>query len=61
MTRGSAPIQVDRGDYHLILDHVPEWVCRQCGEPCFEASEVDLIQDAVQALDERTKRLAASA
>lgn len=61
MVRGHAPFQVDREDYHLVLDHVPAWVCGQCGEAYFEPSEVDLIQDAINALDERTRRLAASA
>ncbi|HWL93667.1 MAG TPA: YgiT-type zinc finger protein [Phycisphaerae bacterium] len=61
MSRRDAPFQVDRNGYHLILDHVPAWVCEQCGEAYFEPPEVDLIQDAVRALDERTQRLAASA
>jgi hypothetical protein len=52
---------VDRRDYHLTLDRVPAWVCQQCGEAYFEPKEVDRIQDAVRALDERTQRLAASA
>jgi YgiT-type zinc finger domain-containing protein len=60
MIRGSAPFQVDRKGYHLILDHVPAWVCQQCGEAYFEPNEVDGIQDAIRALDQRTVQLAAS-
>ena len=61
MRRGEAPFQIDRRDYHLIFDRVPAWVCGQCGEAYFESPEVDLIQDAVRAVDERTEKFAASA
>jgi YgiT-type zinc finger domain-containing protein len=61
MIRGDAPFRVDRNDYHLLLDRVPAWICKQCGEAYFEPAEVDRIQEAVRALDERTRRLAASA
>src|SRR5437867_2848425 len=27
---------VDRNGYHLSFDHVPAWVCTQCGKPYFE-------------------------
>ena len=61
MIRGDSPFQVDRKGYHLILDRVPAWVCQQCGEVYFEAAEVDAIQEAIRALDERTRRLAVPA
>lgn len=61
MTHGEAPFQVDRENYHLILDRVPAWICQQCGEAYFEPTEVDWIQDAVRSLDERTRRLPATA
>ena len=57
--RATAPFYVDRNGYHLAFDNVPAWVCGQCGEPCFEEREVDAIQGAIRALDERTRQLVA--
>jgi len=57
MERKSAPFQTDRKGYHLTLDEIPAWVCRQCGEAYFEESEVGAIQDVIQSLDKRTKKL----
>lgn len=56
----TAPFQIDRKGYHLVLDAVPAWVCSQCGEAYFENTEVDTIQDVLRTLDERTERLAAA-
>lgn len=61
MSRGDAPFRVDRKNYHLTIDHVPAWICQQCGEAYFEPTEVDWIQEAARSLDERTRKLAASA
>ena len=36
---------------------VPAWVCTQCGEPYFEAREVDLIQNALRDLDRESAAL----
>ena len=41
MERGVAPFHVDRKGYHLVLDKVPAYVCRQCGEVYFAETEVD--------------------
>jgi YgiT-type zinc finger domain-containing protein len=54
----AAPFQVDRKGYHLTLEAVPAWVCRQCGEPYFEEREVDRIQDVIRQMDQRTEELA---
>jgi YgiT-type zinc finger domain-containing protein len=54
----TAPFQVDRKGYHLMLDAIPAWVCTQCGEAYFEETEVDAIQDVLRTLDERTDKLA---
>lgn len=51
MERATAPFSVDRNGYHVSWDAVPAWVCSQCGEPYFEAAEVDRIQRALAALD----------
>ena len=57
MHRSTAPIHIDRNGYHLALDSVPAWICDQCGEPHFEAREVDALQDAIRGLDEQTRQL----
>ena len=61
MKRTQAPFHVDRKGYHLSLDAVPAWVCRQCGEPYFEEREVKAIQGLLQQLDQQTTGLASVA
>jgi YgiT-type zinc finger domain-containing protein len=61
MERKTTPFQINRKGYHLVLDAVPAWVCTQCGEVYFEEAEVESVQDALHALDERTERLAIAA
>ena len=61
MGRGTAPFHIDRKGYHLVLDVVPAWVCKQCGEVYFEEAEVDSIQSVIRALDERVEKLAVPA
>ena len=60
MQRGVAAFSVDRGVYHVRWDAIPAWVCTQCGEPLFEAREVDLIQQALVALDRESQKLVAA-
>ena len=57
MERKRAPFQIDRKGYHLTLEDIPAWVCAQCGEVYFEESEVTIIQDVIQSLDKRAKKL----
>ncbi len=59
LVRGTAPFSVDRNGYHLHWDAVPAWVCTQCGEPLFEGLAVDVIQDAIKALDRENEKLLA--
>ena len=59
MKRAAAPFHVDRDGYHLVLDTVPAWVCEQCGEAYFEENEVEAIQGAITALDQRARQLVA--
>lgn len=47
MTRTTAPFSLDRKGYHITWDAIPAWVCRQCGEPVFEAREVEWIQSVL--------------
>lgn len=50
MKRGTAPFSLDRNGYHASWDAAPAAVCAQCGDPFFEAREVDLIQNALRDL-----------
>lgn len=61
MERKTAPFQINRKGYHLLLNAVPAWVCQQCGEVYFEEAEVESIQTALQKLDEQTEKLAIAA
>ena len=57
MVRGKAPFSLDRNGYHVSWDAIPAWVCTQCGEPLFEAREVELIQSALADLDRESAAL----
>lgn len=57
MERRTVPFTLERHGYHISWDAVPAWVCRQCGEPVFETREVDLMQEALTALDRQTAAL----
>lgn len=61
MERSSARFTAERRGYQVSWDAVPAWVCTQCGEPYFEADEVETIQRALSAIDHETDRLSASA
>ena len=61
LKEGTAPFQIDRQGYHLVMDTVPAWVCIQCGEVYFEYKAVDSIQKVLRSLDSQTNRFAKSA
>ncbi len=61
MKKETAPFHIDRKGYHLTLDTVPAWVCKQCGEVYFDEPEVDSIQEIIKALEDRTEKLTAAA
>ena len=61
MKKATAPFHIDRKDYHLTLDAVPAWVCQQCGEVYFDEPEVDSIQEIIQAVEDRAKKLSVAA
>ena len=54
MKRATAPFRADRRGYHVVWDALPAWVCTQCGEPLFEAKEVDTIQKTLELIDRKT-------
>lgn len=58
MEYNTAPFQINRKSYHLMLDAIPAWVCTQCGEDYFEKAEVEAIQEVLRSLDEKTEKLA---
>ena len=53
----TAPFFIDRNGYHITWDAIPAWVCEDCGEVIFETKEVDLIQTALNQLDQETASL----
>jgi YgiT-type zinc finger domain-containing protein len=53
----TAPFSIDRNSYHITWDAIPAWVCENCGEVVFETKEVDLIQTALNQLDQETVSL----
>lgn len=57
LERGRASYTINRKGYHLIIDDVPAWVCRQCGEALFDEEVVDLIQDMIHEMDDGMERL----
>ncbi len=57
MIRAAAPFHVDRKGCHLMLDAVPAWVCRQCGEAYFEEKEVDAVQELVKSIEQKADAL----
>lgn len=61
MERGTAPFSIHRKGYQIHWDAVPAWVCSQCGEPYFEAKEVDAIQRVLQLVDEQSAPLTSAA
>lgn len=57
LERGTAPFSIDRKGYHVHWDAIPAWVCCQCGEPYFEANEVDGVQKVLALLDRENAAL----
>ncbi len=57
LERRTVPFTLGRHGYHISREAVPAWVCGQCGEPLFDAREVDLMQEALTALDRQTAAL----
>jgi YgiT-type zinc finger domain-containing protein len=60
MKRGKAPFEIEKDGYRLRLEHVPAWICTQCGETYFEEKEVNSIQKVIQAVETQTEHLQAA-
>jgi YgiT-type zinc finger domain-containing protein len=50
VTRGAAPVEVDRNGYRLAWHAVPAWICSRCGQAYFERPEVDMVRTAVKTM-----------
>jgi YgiT-type zinc finger domain-containing protein len=61
MKKGTTPLHLDKGDCHVTIDKAPAWVCEQCGESYFEEHEVDVIQDIIVSVEQKTHELLLSA
>lgn len=57
MDKGTTSYTDTRNGYVIVLQEVPAWVCRQCGEALLEADAVSGIQDVLRAIDERVGKL----
>lgn len=51
LERGTAPLSVDRDEYHVHWNALPALICTQCGEPLFERDVVDRVQRTLRAID----------
>ena len=58
LQRGFTSFQATRQGYHLTLDRVPAWVCRQCGEAVFDEEQTAALQKTLETLDHKTEDLA---
>ncbi|MDI6792069.1 MAG: type II toxin-antitoxin system MqsA family antitoxin [bacterium] len=57
MDKGKTTYSINRRSYHLFIEDVPAFVCKQCGEPYFGEEEVDAIQDLIQDMDKKTSAI----
>ncbi len=57
LTRRKVSYTANRNGYHLIIDDVPAWVCRQCGEALFDEETVDAIQSMLREMDRQRAQL----
>jgi YgiT-type zinc finger domain-containing protein len=57
LVRRTVNYTANRKGYHLIIDDVPAWICEQCGEPLFDESTVDAIQEMLRQVDEQLQKL----
>ena len=48
LERSRTSYMITRNGYHLIIDHVPAWICKQCGEALFEPRNLRKTVDELQ-------------
>lgn len=54
---GVAPSHKSRNGYHLIFDQVPAMICEQCKTPLHDLEVVEILGQALDALDEVARKL----
>ncbi len=59
MKKGETTYTINRKGYHLVLDHVPAFMCEQCGEPYFEENGIELVQRIIRDVDRNSEQLQA--
>ena len=57
LKRDTATFTDSRNGYVIVLQDIPAWVCKQCGEPLFALDAVSGIQDVLRAVDEHVEKL----
>ena len=57
LVRKKVSYAATRKGYHLIIDDVPAWVCKQCGESLFDEETVDAIQEMLREIGIRMEKL----
>jgi len=59
MEKGQTTYTINRKGYHIVIDHVPAYICKQCGEPYFESNGIRLVQEIIHEVDNKTEQLQA--
>jgi len=59
MERSESSYTINRQDYHLFLQHIPVYICRQCGEKYFGEEEVEAIQNLIKSLESEVAKVRA--
>ena len=57
LERGTTTYTDTRNGYVIVLNEVPAWVCRQCGEALLDAEAVRGIQEVLSTLDAGVNKL----
>lgn len=61
MENAAVSYTVDRKGFHLFIEKVPAYVCSQCGERYFEEKDVEAIQNMIDTLEEKLKKVSVAA
>ena len=61
MKKGVVPFHIDRRGIHVTFDAVPAMVCVQCGQAMFDEAEARAIEEVVEAIDKKSRKLAKAA
>lgn len=59
MDKGKTTYTINRRGYHLLIEDVPSFVCKQCREPYFGEEEVNAIQGIINDMDYKTSTIQA--